>query len=234
VPLAVRERAQLAKAKRSGSRRRPTRLISRAGYAREQARSSPPDRFLFPRVGRNSSASPFSDRLSTSGIVVRPSRLGDITSGSLSSVRCAASLPPMRRRCLPCAIVRPGAQGAGAEGRPRTPSASPPAPTTAGDYRLAFRTVRAARATSDTSRQLPSSALLDPRVGLAGRPFSLSTRNRSNARSRAGSPRRPPVDTAHAPCAVTAPVSERKCGCGSAIGHVVPIDSMRERLRSGT
>jgi hypothetical protein len=170
VPLAVRERAQLAKAKRSGSRRRPTRLISRAGYAREQARSSPPDRVLFPRVGRNSSASRFSDRLSISGIGVRPSRLGDITSGSLASVRCAASLPPMRRRCLPCATVRPGAPGAGAEGRPRTPSASPPAPKSQplATYRFDFRTVRAARATSDTSRQLPSSALLDPRVGLAG------------------------------------------------------------------
>ena len=34
----------------------------------------------------------------------------------------------MRRRCLPCATMRPGAQGAGAEGRPRNPSASPPAP----------------------------------------------------------------------------------------------------------
>ncbi len=32
------------------------------------------------------------------------------------------------RRCLLCAAVRPGAQGAGAEGRPRNPSASPPAP----------------------------------------------------------------------------------------------------------
>src|SRR5579884_2256328 len=51
VPLAVRERAQLAKAKRSGSRRRPTRLISCAGYAREQARSSPPSRIFLRAFG---------------------------------------------------------------------------------------------------------------------------------------------------------------------------------------
>jgi hypothetical protein len=34
-----------AKAKRDGSRRRATELFPRAGYAREQARSSPPSRF---------------------------------------------------------------------------------------------------------------------------------------------------------------------------------------------
>ena len=58
VPLAVRERAQLAQAKRSGSRRRPTRLISRAGYAREQARSASPGRVSFRRVVNALSASP--------------------------------------------------------------------------------------------------------------------------------------------------------------------------------
>ena len=61
---------------------------------------------------------------------MRRSHLGDTTSGWLASVRAAAVSPPMRRRCLSCAVVRPGAPGAGAEGRPPDlPSASPPAPT---------------------------------------------------------------------------------------------------------
>jgi len=41
----------------------------------------------------------------------RPPRLGEISSASLASLQGAASLPPARRRCLPCAAVRPGRSG---------------------------------------------------------------------------------------------------------------------------
>jgi hypothetical protein len=90
VLTAVRERDQLAKAKRSGSRRRPTRLISRAGYAREQARSSPPSRVFFSRAGTAASASPVSDCRSISGSRYGVHASDEIASDSLASVLDAA------------------------------------------------------------------------------------------------------------------------------------------------
>jgi hypothetical protein len=119
VRLAVQEGAQLAKAKRSGSRRRQTRLISCAGYAREQARSSPLGRIFFACRRELADSAPHHRVIGVRG---PPLRLGAVTSGPLATVQGAASLPPMGAgACLPCVSLRPGAPGAGAEGQPRNP-----------------------------------------------------------------------------------------------------------------
>ena len=64
-------------------------LISCAGYAREQAQSSPPNRVLLSRAG--APARPLAPRGLASAR--RPSPLGDIASDALATVQSAASLP---------------------------------------------------------------------------------------------------------------------------------------------
>jgi hypothetical protein len=129
VPLAVRERVQLAKAKRSGSRRRPTRLISCAGYAREQARSSPPDRVFCPdpRIRRYSTHRLFHRRAAQSECCLQASA----ASRPDGWVRCRVRPRCRRHGAGACPAVRPcdrALRELALRVDPGTPSASPPAP----------------------------------------------------------------------------------------------------------
>jgi hypothetical protein len=131
VPSAVRERAKLAKAKRSGSRRRPTRLISRAGYAREQARSSPPGRIFCALGGTRPALSPPAST-GPSGRVPGPTQgrraRGGVTSDTLGTVQGAALLPPCRAGACPARSCDRALREPALRVDPGTPSASPPAP----------------------------------------------------------------------------------------------------------
>jgi hypothetical protein len=120
VRVAVRERVQLAQAKRSGSRRRSTRLIPCAGYAREQARSLPPDRVFVSAQQRVCNHLARDHRPACGGVGCAPWS-GHVRLAVYRAGCGFAAADAMRARACPVSLCDRAPLGAGAEDRPRKP-----------------------------------------------------------------------------------------------------------------